>query len=134
MSSAMSIQSSGARSHGVEPLSFLAERLSRSSVAKRHEAFRDVDWTATEARVDRFDARFRLPPGCALGATEWYRSLTEQTQAEFGLEWICQTLRYGVAFEQTLSAGLLESFRRCRTDRPSIAMRCTSSSKSPITR
>jgi len=104
----MSLQSSEVVASGVEPLSRVAERLSRSSVTRRHEAFRDVDWTGADAHIDRFDARFRLAPESALGATEWYRSLPEETQAELGLEWLCQTLRYGVAFEQTLSAGLLQ--------------------------
>jgi hypothetical protein len=104
----MSLQSSEVVAPRVESLSRLAERLSRSSVTKRHEAFRDVEWNAVEARIDRFDPRFRLAPESALGATEWYRSLPVETQAELGLEWLCQTLRYGIAFEQTLSAGLLE--------------------------
>jgi hypothetical protein len=93
---------------GGETLLALAQRLSDLSVTKRHEAYRDVDWTAAEAQIAPFDERFCLSPDSELGATHWYRSLPRSTQATLGLEWACQVLRYGVAFESCLSRGILE--------------------------
>jgi hypothetical protein len=91
-----------------ETFAVLTERLSRLSVTKHHDAYRDVDWDAPDSRIDRFDPRFRLAPDRALGETDWYRSLPEPAQSELGLECLCQVLRYGVAFESCMSRGLLE--------------------------
>jgi hypothetical protein len=85
----------------------IVQRLNDASVAKRYEAYRDVDWDAPDARIDPRDPRFALAPDTALGATEWYRSLPADDRAELGLDWLAQTLRYGVAFEASLSRGLL---------------------------
>jgi hypothetical protein len=86
----------------------LVHRLNEVSVKKRHEAFRDVAWDEPEMQVDPRDRRWQLPRSNALGATSWYRALPEEARTRLGLEWTCQTLRYGVSFECCLSRGLLE--------------------------
>src|SRR5579859_1471915 len=91
-----------------EALATLTERLNHLSVVNRHEAYRDIDWTGPDSRIDGLDPRFRLPPDHALGATDWYRSLPEHVQTSLGLDAICQVLRYGIAFESCLCRGLLE--------------------------
>jgi hypothetical protein len=91
-----------------EALAAVTERLNHLSVINRHEGYRDVDWNGPDSRIDRFDPRFRLPPDHPLGATDWYRSLPEPAQASLGLDAICQSLRYGIAFESCMSRGLLE--------------------------
>ena len=86
----------------------LTRRLNRASVAKRYDPYEDVDWDGPDSRIDPTDPRFRLAPNHPLGATEWYRSLTETTQSALGLDWMCHLLRYGIAFESCLTRGLLE--------------------------
>jgi hypothetical protein len=104
----MDILTSASPTRQKETLAALTQRLSQLSVTKRYEAYRDIDWNAPEAKIDRFDPRFGLSPESELGGTRWYQSLPPTAQTEFGLEWLCQTLRYGVAFESCLSRGLLE--------------------------
>jgi hypothetical protein len=91
-----------------EKLALITQRLNHLSIVKRHDAYRDVDWEGPDGRISRLDPRFRLPSDHPLGETKWYRTLPEPTQASLGLEWICQVLRYGIAFESCLSRGLLE--------------------------
>jgi hypothetical protein len=86
----------------------LVARLNDASVTKRFEAYRDVAWDADDTRIDARDPRFRLPTTNPIGASEWYASLPPDTQSTLGLEWACQTLRFGVSFESCLSRGLLE--------------------------
>jgi hypothetical protein len=86
----------------------LVARLNDMSVVKRYEAYRDVDWNAADASIDPRDPRFRLAPTSPLGCTDWYASLPRDDQARLGLEWTCQTLRFGISFESCLSRGLLE--------------------------
>jgi len=85
----------------------LVQRLSRLSVTKYYQAYRDIDWEAPASRIDPGDAGFRLGPNNALGASEWYLGLPEPVQARLGLGWVCQTMKYGIAFESVLSRGLL---------------------------
>jgi hypothetical protein len=86
----------------------LVGRLNAMSVTKRYEAYRDVPWDAPDSAIDARDPRFRLGAKSPLGATDWYASLPRDDQARFGLEWACQTLRYGVSFESCATRGLLE--------------------------
>jgi hypothetical protein len=107
MSSTVSMSFSGMES-SAETLAAVTERLNHLSVVKRHEAYRDIDWDGPDSQIDRRDPRFRLPPDDPLGGTDWYRSLPEPTQSSLGLDFVCQVLRYGIAFESCLSRGLLE--------------------------
>ena len=86
----------------------LVHRLNDSSVRKRYEAFRDIDWNGPDSAIDPRDPRWRLPAVTPLGGTDWYRSLPGDVQSVFGLEWTCQVLRFGVSFEACLTRGLLE--------------------------
>ncbi len=86
----------------------MVARLNQSSVNKRYEAFRDVDWDGPDAHIDARDPRFALSAANPLGGTLWYQALPADTRAELGLDWTCQTLRFGIAFESCLSRGLLE--------------------------
>lgn len=83
-------------------------QLNESSVRKYYMAYRDVDWDAPDHRLSLDDPRLCLRPDGPLGSSDWYRSLPDATRREFGLEFTCQTLRYGIAFESALSRGLLE--------------------------
>jgi hypothetical protein len=82
--------------------------LSRASVDKHYEAYRDIDWDAPEHQIVADDPRFCLSPASALGATAWYRALPRDDQARFGLAFMCQTFKYGIGLESALSRGLLE--------------------------
>jgi hypothetical protein len=86
----------------------VVDRLNDASVARRCDAYRDIDWNGPDTRIDARDPRFRLSSDSALGGTEWYQSLPLPTQAKLGLDWLCQVLAYGVAFESCLCRGLLE--------------------------
>jgi len=94
-----------------KPFTEVVERLCTLSVRKAHDAFRDIPWESPESQIDPRDPRFCLRPNEALGATRWYASLAPDSQAQLGLELLCQTLRFGVALENTMSRGLLEYAR-----------------------
>ena len=83
-------------------------RLSEKSVAKRFEAFRDVDWEDPENAIDTADPRFALPASDPLGATSWYRALRPELQGRIGLHLASHFLKLGIHFENALQRGLLE--------------------------
>lgn len=84
------------------------EQLSRMSVRKYYQAYRDVDWDAPENQLDRADPRFVLGAHTALGVSPFYRALPPGTRAQLGLDMLCQVLKFGIGFEFTFSRGLLE--------------------------
>ncbi|HKU36660.1 MAG TPA: diiron oxygenase [Polyangiales bacterium] len=86
-------------------------RLHDVSLRKTHEPFRDVPWNGPDSAIDPRDPRFRFRPDEPLGATAWYRALPPDEQSRLGLEFICQTMRFGIALESTLSVGLLGLIR-----------------------
>jgi hypothetical protein len=86
----------------------LLARLSRQSVAKRYEAFRDVDWDAPEMHIDPEDPRWQLGVEDALGATAWYRAQLPGRRARIGLARVAELAKVGMQFENVLSRGLLE--------------------------
>lgn len=81
--------------------------LSRRSVSKGFDAFRDVAWDAPEMAIDPEDPRWERSGDDALGGTDWYRSLPAPTRARLGLHLIARQLKVGVQFENILSRGLL---------------------------
>ncbi len=91
-----------------EPYRDLLDRLSRRSVEKGFDAYADVDWDAPESKIEKDDPRFILDPTESLGATDWYRSLPPEVQAELGLSLVVQQMKSGWLFENVLSRGLLE--------------------------
>ena len=89
----------------------VVRRLNHASTKKQHDAFLDVPWPDDGEGIDPQDPRFILAPDHPLAPTDWYRSLTPNEQAGFGLVQITQTLKYGISFESVLSQGLLEYAR-----------------------
>jgi len=94
----------------------LLMRLSRQSVHKRYEAYRDVDWEAPEMRVDAADPRWELPAADSLGGTAWYRALPAPERARLGLYRLATFMKVGLQFENALSRGLL-AFALTRDER-----------------
>ncbi|MDB4965097.1 MAG: hypothetical protein JWN44_786 [Myxococcales bacterium] len=86
----------------------LVMRLSRQSVTKRYEAFRDVDWESPDFGVDPLDPRWELTATDPLGATAWYRALPPETRSRLGLYRVATFMKVGVQFENILSQGLLK--------------------------
>jgi hypothetical protein len=82
-------------------------RLSRQSVAKRYECYRDIDWDAPEHAVDPADPRWELPSTDPLGATAWYRAQPQSRRAHIGLYRLATFMKVGLQFENVLSQGLL---------------------------
>lgn len=92
---------------GREPYEALLARLSRQSVLKRYECYRDIDWDAPENRVDPSDPRWELLPTDPLGATAWYRMRPAGERARIGLYRLATFMKVGLQFENVLSQGLL---------------------------
>jgi hypothetical protein len=90
-----------------EPYDALLGRLSRQSVHKRYECYRDIDWDAPEFRVDAADPRWILQPSDPLGATAWYRALPPSERSRLGLYRVATFMKVGLQFENVLSQGLL---------------------------
>jgi hypothetical protein len=85
----------------------LVERLSRQSVSKHFEAYKDIDWDAPHNRIVDTDPRFILSTEDPLGSTAWYQSLDDETKARMGLHIVASFMKVGVQFENVLSRGLL---------------------------
>ena len=85
----------------------LLARLSRQSVHKRYECYRDIDWDAPELRVDASDSRWELPSTDPLGGTAWYRDKPPAERARIGLYRVATFMKVGLQFENVLSQGLL---------------------------
>ena len=85
----------------------LLGRLSRQSVSKRYECYRDIDWDAPENRVEPTDPRWTLLPTDPLGATAWYRRQPPEQRARIGLYRVATFMKVGLQFENVLSQGLL---------------------------
>jgi hypothetical protein len=86
----------------------LTRRLSQQSVLKHYDAYADVPWDDPEYAIDPHDPRFELFPDSPLGATDWYRSLPQETRARLGLHAIVGNMKAGLQFESVLKRGLLE--------------------------
>src|SRR6185312_15011906 len=93
--------------HGKESYEALLARLSRQSVHKRYECYRDIDWDAPELRVDASDSRWELPSTDPLGGTAWYRDKPPAERARIGLYRVATFMKVGLQFENVLSQGLL---------------------------
>jgi hypothetical protein len=85
----------------------LMNRLSRQSVTKHFEAYRDVAWEDPENAVELEDPRFELPAIDTLGGTDWYQSLPQGQRARLGLHRFATFMKVGVQFESLLKRGLL---------------------------
>ena len=101
--------------HGKESYEALIARLSRQSVTKRYECYRDIDWDAPDYRIDRADPRWQLLPSDPLGGSAWYQALPADERARLGLYRVATFMKVGLQFENVLSQGLLR-FALSRTE------------------
>jgi hypothetical protein len=86
----------------------LVSRLSRQSVEKHFDAYRDIDWENPEHAIDVRDPRWEKDSDDPLGRTDWYRQLPQPLRAKIGLHHIVCQLKVGIDFEGVLARGLLE--------------------------
>jgi hypothetical protein len=86
----------------------LVGRLNRQSTDKHFDAYADVAWDDPEMRIELDDPRWELTADDPLGATEWYRSQSQEVRAEIGLMRIASNMKVGLQFESILQRGLLE--------------------------
>jgi hypothetical protein len=98
-----------------EPYDALLARLSRQSVHKRYECFRDIDWDSPSLQITHDDPRWELGPEDPLGASSWYRGRPAAERARIGLYRVATFMKIGVQFENVLSRGLL-AFLTTRAD------------------
>ncbi|MEU6797110.1 diiron oxygenase [Nonomuraea wenchangensis] len=83
------------------------DRLSKASVDKHWEPYRDIPWDDPEYRVDPADPRWELPGVDKLGGHPWYRARTPETRAAIGLWRVATAMKIGLQFENLLKRGLL---------------------------
>ncbi|NBE92976.1 diiron oxygenase [Nonomuraea sp. KC401] len=83
------------------------ERLSKASVDKHWEPYRDIPWDDPEFLVDPADPRWELPGVDKLGGHPWYRSRPPETRAAIGLWRVATAMKIGLQFENLLKRGLL---------------------------
>lgn len=85
----------------------LTRRLSRASVQRRWEAYRDIAWDHPTSAIHDDDPSWELPSWDPLGASEWYRDQAPALRAEIGLFRVAALLKTGIEFEAILGQGLL---------------------------
>jgi len=83
------------------------ERLSKASVDKHWEPYRDIPWDDPEFQVSQTDPRWELPAADRLGGHPWYRSRSPETRARIGLWRVAAAMKIGLQFENLLKRGLL---------------------------
>ncbi|GAA0912168.1 diiron oxygenase [Nonomuraea longicatena] len=82
-------------------------RLSKASVDKHWEPYRDIPWDDPAFLIDPDDPRWELPEVDRLGAHPWYRSRPPGTRARIGLWRVATAMKIGLQFENLLKRGLL---------------------------
>ncbi|MFI6595166.1 diiron oxygenase [Nonomuraea sp. NPDC050536] len=82
-------------------------RLSKASVDKHWEPYKDIPWDDPEFLVDPADSRWELPEVDRLGGHPWYRSRSPETRARIGLFRVATAMKIGLQFENLLKRGLL---------------------------
>ncbi|MEU4226139.1 diiron oxygenase [Nonomuraea sp. NPDC026600] len=83
------------------------ERLSKASVDKHWEPYKDIPWDDPEFLVDQTDARWELPEVDKLGGHPWYLGRSPETRARIGLWRVATAMKIGLQFENLLKRGLL---------------------------
>lgn len=83
------------------------QRLSKASVDKHWEPYRDIPWDDPDFLIDQTDPRWELPEVDKLGAHPWYRSRSPETRARIGLWRVATAMKIGLQFENLLKRGLL---------------------------
>jgi hypothetical protein len=82
-------------------------RLSKQSVDKHFEAYRDVPWDEDGFAIDPEDPRWELWKGDALRTTSWFESQPMEVRSRIGLHRTAAAMRFGAQFENILQRGLL---------------------------
>ncbi|MEO3868979.1 diiron oxygenase [Nonomuraea sp. B12E4] len=95
------------RAAGRSAYESVIERLSKASVDKHWEPYRDIPWDEPEFLVRRADPRWELPEADRLGGHPWYRSRPPEVRAEIGLWRVATAMKIGLQFENLLKRGLL---------------------------
>ncbi|RSN04355.1 diiron oxygenase [Nonomuraea sp. WAC 01424] len=85
----------------------VVERLSKASVDKHWEPYRDIPWDDPEFLVDQADPRWELPEVDKLGGHPWYRTRSPEVRARIGLWRVATAMKIGLQFENLLKRGLL---------------------------
>ncbi|MGI5164800.1 AurF N-oxygenase family protein [Spirillospora sp. CA-253888] len=82
-------------------------RLSKASVNKHWEPYRDIPWDDPDHAVDPEDPRWILPPSDPLSSHPWYRAQPAEVRARIGLYRQANVAKVGMQFENLLNRGLL---------------------------
>ncbi|MFD1538039.1 AurF N-oxygenase family protein [Nonomuraea guangzhouensis] len=82
-------------------------RLSKASVDKHWEPYKDIPWDDPEFLVDQTDPRWELPGVDRLGGHPWYQARSPETRARIGLWRVATAMKIGLQFENLLKRGLL---------------------------
>lgn len=92
--------------------------LNRQSVQKQYDAYGDIEWDRPEHRIDPNDPVWELRPSELISTTDWYRALPEDKRRALGLGLVCNFMRVGEQFENTLVSGLLTFARNFPDEAP----------------
>lgn len=83
------------------------ERLSKASVDKHWEPYKDIPWDDPDFLVRQDDPRWELPSVDKLGAHPWYQARPPEVRARIGLWRVATAMKIGLQFENLLKRGLL---------------------------
>lgn len=83
------------------------ERLSKASVDKHWEPYRDIPWDDADFLIRHDDPRWELPDVDKLGRHPWYQSRPPEVRAKIGLWRVATAMKIGLQFENLLKRGLL---------------------------
>lgn len=83
------------------------ERLSKASVDKHWEPYKDIPWDDPDFLIHHDDPRWELPEVDKLGAHAWYRSRPPEVRSKIGLWRVATAMKIGLQFENLLKRGLL---------------------------
>ncbi|WP_084957720.1 AurF N-oxygenase family protein [Thermoactinospora rubra] len=83
------------------------ERLSKASVDKHWEPYRDIPWDDPDFQIRHDDPRWELPEVDKLGRHPWYRAQPPEVRAKIGLWRVATAMKIGLQFENLLKRGLL---------------------------
>lgn len=85
----------------------LLERLSRQSVARGHDAYRDIDWDHPDLAIGPDGAGCDLFACDALAQTRWFQDQPAEVRSRIALHRLCSAFKVGMQFENLLQRGLL---------------------------
>ncbi|GAB3657494.1 diiron oxygenase [Actinocorallia lasiicapitis] len=83
------------------------DRLSKASVRKNWQPYRDIAWDDPGFAIDPDDPRWILPASDPLGSHAWYLAQSPELRARIGLYRQANVARVGMQFENILNRGLL---------------------------